>query len=300
MNLEPYWSLIQRTYPQFSNYDLAAIQFVTQGWDSLVLDINNEYIFRFPRRETTRQQFLKEIGLLPELKKTLSYPIPNFEFIHLAQQELAQSFIGYRKLPGISLDQGTARSQHIIAQLGTFLAELHHFPVEEAVRLQIPFASPQDWRQNYLDFYRWVRTYCFPEMQAIEISHFSAVWEDFLGDEHNFAFQTVLIHGDLVNEHILYDPNRVSLSGIIDWGDARIGDPALDFVGLYITGGENLVRHVMKIYQEVSTDDFWQRIKFYSAIIPFYEYQHGFKTQQEHFIQHGLHIIKESTLKNNR
>lgn len=296
MNLEPYWSLITRTYPQFSNYDLAAIQLLTQGWDSLVLNINNEYVFRFPRREETRQQFLKEIKLLPELKKILSYPIPNFEFIHLVQQELAQSFVGYHKLPGVPLEHEIARSRRIVVQLGTFLSELHHFPVREAVRLQIPLASPQDWRQNYLDFYKWVRSHCFPKMQVIEISHFRALWEDYLEDENNFAFQPVLIHGDLASEHILYDPNRDSLSGIIDWGDARIGDPALDFVGLYITGGEDLVRHIMDIYQGACVDTFWQRIKFYRAIFPFYEIQYGFMTQQEPFIQHGLRIIKESTL----
>ncbi len=296
MNLELYWSLIKRTYSQFSNYDLAAIQLLTQGWDSLVLDINNEYIFRFPRREETKQQFLKEIRLLSELKKVLSLPIPDFEFIRLGHQDPAQSFIGYHKLHGAPLERKASRSRNIIEQLGIFLSELHHFPVQEAVNLNIPTANPQDWRQNYLDLYKWVRSYCFPKMQAIEISHFSALWEDYLGDEHNFAFQPVLIHGDLTSEHILYDPNWDSLSGIIDWGDARIGDPALDFAGLYLTGGEDLVRHVLDIYQGTCVDTIWQRIKFYSAILPFYEIQYGFMTQQEPFIRHGLQIIKESTL----
>ena len=36
----------------------------------------------------------------------------------------------------------------------------------------------------------------------------------------------VLIHGDLGAEHVFVDGDRIS--GVIDWGDAAIGDPALD------------------------------------------------------------------------
>ena len=35
-----------------------------------------------------------------------------------------------------------------------------------------------------------------------------------------------LIHGDLGAEHVFVDAGRIT--GIIDWGDAAIGDPALD------------------------------------------------------------------------
>jgi aminoglycoside phosphotransferase (APT) family kinase protein len=36
----------------------------------------------------------------------------------------------------------------------------------------------------------------------------------------------VLIHGDLGAEHVLVDGDRIT--GVIDWGDAAIGDPAVD------------------------------------------------------------------------
>ena len=35
-----------------------------------------------------------------------------------------------------------------------------------------------------------------------------------------------MIHGDLGAEHVFVDGDRIS--GVIDWGDAAIGDPALD------------------------------------------------------------------------
>lgn len=56
------------------------------------------------------------------------------------------------------------------------------------------------------------------------------------------AARRVLIHGDLGAEHVLVDADRIS--GVIDWGDAVIGDQALDHgrlmrdVGPIALGGE--------------------------------------------------------------
>ena len=36
----------------------------------------------------------------------------------------------------------------------------------------------------------------------------------------------MLIHGDLGAEHVFVDAGRIT--GVIDWGDAAIGDPGLD------------------------------------------------------------------------
>jgi len=43
---------------------------------------------------------------------------------------------------------------------------------------------------------------------------------------------SVLCHGDVAPEHLYLEPERHRLTGIIDWGDACFGDPALDVGGL--------------------------------------------------------------------
>lgn len=47
-----------------------------------------------------------------------------------------------------------------------------------------------------------------------------------------------LVHNDLWAEHILVDPRSGSVSGIIDWGDAVISDPAVDFASVYLVRRE--------------------------------------------------------------
>ena len=49
--------------------------------------------------------------------------------------------------------------------------------------------------------------------------------------------QTTLVHDDLGAEHILVDAARSSLTGIIDWGDMALHDPAWDFIGLVFWTG---------------------------------------------------------------
>jgi aminoglycoside phosphotransferase (APT) family kinase protein len=44
------------------------------------------------------------------------------------------------------------------------------------------------------------------------------------------GFEPVLTHSDLLPEHMLCRDGR--LVGVIDWGDARVGDPALDYAWL--------------------------------------------------------------------
>ena len=57
-----------------------------------------------------------------------------------------------------------------------------------------------------------------------------------LDDDRRFTISSpespVLTHSDLHEEHILVDPASGRPSGIIDWSDLSIVDPAVDFVGL--------------------------------------------------------------------
>jgi aminoglycoside 2''-phosphotransferase len=51
---------------------------------------------------------------------------------------------------------------------------------------------------------------------------------EYLEDNENFRFKPTLLHTDLHSQHVLWTGDEVT--GVIDWGDARIGDPAREFV----------------------------------------------------------------------
>lgn len=61
----------------------------------------------------------------------------------------------------------------------------------------------------------------------------------------------VLLHTEVMREHLLIDPAGWTLSGLVDFEPAMIGDPAYDFVavGLFVSRGDpHLLRRTMSGY----------------------------------------------------
>jgi aminoglycoside 2''-phosphotransferase len=285
MNTEPYKKLIEEFLPQLH---IRTIEPILQGWDSTVFEVNGEYIFRFPKRPDVEAQLEKEILLLPELAKTLPVRVPHFEFISRRDENCSASFVGYRKIEGVPLTNIGDKSARLIRPLAEFLTELHRFPVERAVRLRVPDHTPAQWRAQFADFYAWVQKHVFPLLTTTQRAQAATLWENFINPDADLAFQPVLIHADLDTDHIFCDPERGTLTGVIDWGDAAIGDPALDFVGLLDVFGQEFVERAAARYQGQVDATFWDRMVFYSKIIPFHEVRYGMTIGDEVWIKRGL------------
>jgi aminoglycoside phosphotransferase (APT) family kinase protein len=120
----------------------------------------------------------------------------------------------------------------------------------------------------------------------------AALWEPFLADDANFAFHPALIHADLAGEHILCDPATGMLTGIIDWGDARVGDPALDFTGLLRDAGPAFADAALAAYPGPVDPAFRRRMEFYARLIPYHEVRFGLDTHQPDHLVRGLAAIR--------
>src|SRR5262249_5745856 len=70
-----------------------------------------------------------------------------------------------------------------------------------------------------------------------------------------------LVHGDLVDEHVILD-NRSRVSGVIDWGDAGLSDPTIDFGGLCAWLGAEFVRQVLAHYGHPWNESCMEQIAF--------------------------------------
>ncbi len=290
MDIERLTQAIQDSFPEI---EIRAATPMLDGWDSVVLDINGEYIFRFPRRADVEAQLDKEIALLPELAKTLPLDVPRFEFFGQGRPE-GRRFVGYRKIKGVPLEaEGvhSGRRSQIVRQLARFLTALHGFPVEKAVRLGVR-GGAVEWKQHHERFYAWARENVAPLLDAPTRAAAAAAWENVLRDEASFRFQPALVHRDLGNEHILYDGERGTIAGIIDWGDATIGDPAIDFAGLLYSFGSGFTQEVLSLYGGKVDPAFWRRIVFYVNVSPYYEIHYGKLIEDEGRVKAGLEKLK--------
>jgi Ser/Thr protein kinase RdoA (MazF antagonist) len=61
-----------------------------------------------------------------------------------------------------------------------------------------------------------------------------------------------LVHGDLSQDHVLFDPESGRITGVIDFSDAIITTRLLDFTYLYHSYGRDFFEHLISYYP---TDD---------------------------------------------
>ena len=148
--------------------------------------------------------------------------------------------------------------------------------------------TSEQWRERYRELYSDLQVRAFPLLNNQLRSKSERLWEDFLENNALFVFKPVLIHCDLACEHIFCDPVRGVLTGVIDWGDVTIGDPALDFVGLHNGRGREFTEHVLACYKGIVDVEFWKRIDFYLCYGPFSELLYGAYSSSKKFIEKGI------------
>jgi aminoglycoside phosphotransferase (APT) family kinase protein len=271
--LEPLEVLRER----FPALDLSDARTIEDGWDSLVLEIG-EYIFRFPRRAEVEAWVERELRLLPELADVLPLAVPRFEFV--ARNGLV--CVGYRKLVGepAGADAGERGGR----DLGRFLAALHRFPVERARSLGMPHFTPRAWREHFGRFCDDLRARVLPLLTSGE----RARAESLFSEVSRLDFEPALVHGDLGPEHVVCRNGRVV--GVIDWSDARVGDPALDLAWCLNGAPTSFADAVAETY---GVDErMRERSLVYHRLGPWHEVVYGLETRQERFVESGVAGIR--------
>jgi aminoglycoside phosphotransferase (APT) family kinase protein len=224
------------------------------GWDFKVLILDGEWVLRIPRHSLAVEELEKEIELLPALAPLLPVEIPRFA--HVSRQPL---YVVY------PLIQGAPLSEEDPTGLRAFLDALHAVTVDE-----IPAPRP-DWLDTYrrqADEFRRVVLPLVADRRAGE-----ALLDSL---ESLTGFEPVLTHSDLGPGHLLVRDGR--LAGVIDWGDARIGDPAIDYAWL-LNG---------PFPDWEAEDELRRRARIYHRLVPWFEVHYGAFTNQPAWIERGL------------
>jgi aminoglycoside 2''-phosphotransferase len=321
-------TVIETCFPAFS---VQSISFLAEGWSSTVWDVNGTHVFRFPKRPAVAPGLLKEMSLLPILAPALPLAIPRLEFAWRGGPAYEGVFVGYPKIAGGMLTErhwsemaagaapsaspgaggsttaecpglvsrrigdaaaaGTA-ARPLARQLGAFLTALHGFPLQRAIGAGIPDGTPAAWRRQCQSLYESARERVFPLLDAPTRRAVDTRWAGFLTSAAILGFAPVLIHGDLATEHILCDPSLATLTGVIDWEDASIGDPALDFAGLLATLGTGAVEEVLSSYGGIADTSLVARARFYGAVGPFHEVLYGLETGLKEHVSAGLRAVR--------
>ena len=166
--------------------------------------------------------------------------------------------------------RGAAR-ERLCADIGRFLAALHAVPTEAATRAGTPE------RDLWPDLYRGLIEDTLPQLGRAAGTWLVQTAEDFERGGGTQHAPRVLVHGDIQQKHLLVDEHS-ALSGVIDFGEAQVADPALDFAGVLNQLAWADLERVWVAYQAAGgrlDADVERRVRFYIAVVPIYRVLYG-------------------------
>jgi len=265
--------LIEKCFPQLR---IRHSRQIVTGWENLVLEVNREYIFRFPKYRETEERLRSEIAFLPTLRRHLSTQVPDYEFIWKGGRKYPRWFGGYRKISGVTVQSLPFRKEWtrpLAAQIASFLKELHKIRYRGVRFRNIPRYLPEEWYRSIRLQYRKVRRIVYPLLDTRLRGRSEEFWQKLLSEFRDSSLEPTLIHGDLGTENLLFDPASVRLTGILDWGYMQVSDPALEFAHLFMHKAE-LDEEVLKRYGMVDSN-FRKRVQWYVDSEPFYDIMWG-------------------------
>ena len=281
-------TILEEQFPQLAPVSASVLG---EGCDSVAFDVNATFVFRFPKSADSEEQLSIEARILPLLAKRLPVPVPEFRFHGRPSAQFPRRFIGYPKLPGIrAIELGPPPGDPELAKaIGRFLSALHAFAVDQALAAGVPdsdtMAAIGELRQEALDDFEVVARVA-PDAPLKQ-------WRDFLaaGDGGGEPGTRVLVHNDFAAEHVLVDADAGFITGIIDWSDIAVSDPAADFAGLFHWGGAPFVEAVMSHYAGILDARARQRAQFMAVCRGVGDVKFGLAMNRGEYVAAGLRAL---------
>ncbi|MEZ4502180.1 MAG: aminoglycoside phosphotransferase family protein [Dehalococcoidia bacterium] len=251
-----------------------------EGWSVIAYRVpaaDGDWVLRLQRRTSERVtgELEREVALVPRLEAR-GLPVPR---AMRALHDSDGAFLGtlHRLVEGRPASEASRGERaQLAAELGAFLARLHALPFDEVRALEVPELDL--WPDRYASMVEA----CLPLLGPRSAAWLTATVEAFRADGGTADAPRALVHGDLGPAHVRLDDTGGTegvIAGIIDWGDAIIADPALDFATIWHGFGEPFMERVLWHYEarvgRVVDRRFRDRACFYVEVVPLFLVRYG-------------------------
>jgi aminoglycoside 2''-phosphotransferase len=257
--IDTYESRVRKVAPEIK---IESIILNREGLMNDIVIVNDEVVFRFPKHEYSFKHLKNEAQLLRLLQNYISLEIP------LPLYESSEA-LAYRFIPGVTLRRDMLMrlpendQQAMADQLAQFFKELHAVPISVISDFEIPMADALMKYEGWLNVYQRIQDKVFPLLLPHLREWVREHFESHLADKGNFEYELRMVDTDIPPYHIMFDRQKKRISGIIDFGCAGLGDPAIDYGVIIYNYGESFINRFYKVYPEAET--YMKRARFYAG-----------------------------------
>lgn len=257
------------------NIQAKSIHFFYHGTYN-VFEIDQKYILRVADREFRNTQGLemlrREFKILSFLKKRLPLSIPEILFLHDSKEV---PFTIHQKISGKSLvfyskQLSSNQKKKTGAEIGGLLSGLHSealmkdflisFPDQEELMIASSDFT-QSFKLQWIERYEEAKEIAYQYLDQEQQEWLTKIFEDYLNNDENFTFSPRVSHCDFDTSNILIDPETNQLTGVIDFEDCKIWDPAVDL--LFFDDGPEFMKAILDNYPFSNQKSILARMKFY-------------------------------------
>lgn len=232
-----YLERLRRTLPERA---ASRLELVSEGDVNDVVIVDDELVCRFPKRRVPGEGLVREARALALVSRHVSVAVPRYL---VAEERLAV----YRLLVGEPLGRERLNAlvpferAALVGQMVSFLEDLHAVPPSEVASAGVGRSPATRDRAGWLDVLDRVRDELGPHLLGGQRAWVESWFAPVASGELAFDAERRLVHGDLAPSHLLVRPSPWRLSGVLDFGAAGLGDPAVDLAGLLHGYGEMVV-----------------------------------------------------------
>jgi aminoglycoside 2''-phosphotransferase len=291
---EYYTAILNRLFPEIKINSLKKIH----GYDSIVLVVNENRLFKIPQRKEVINQYLLEERLYPYIKSKLKIELPEIIEIRKGKQNFDEFVVEYKIMKGnhltLEIEKHKFSNNQLVKigkQIGKNLSQLHSLEVNDLVNLGIPKFDSKKWHEEY-EFIQKNFLQFWNEDQQKWIKN---LYENFLKIWDLQSFTPTLIHGDMGNWHIFSEKEYII--GFIDWGAVKIDDPAYDIRWHESQNEQDKIigQAVLSHYNQIDPH-FFDRTSFYNKRLPISKFIKSVQFNDEQRLKDG-YILLENIMK---